>query len=73
MVLPVVLYNFGSFSLLSLPANVLILPAVPLTMFFGFLAGVFGLIWSRLGQIIGLIAWLFAEYEILIVKLFNAF
>ena len=73
MVLPVVLYNFGRFSILSLPANVLILPAVPITMFFGFLAGVFGLIWSKFGQLFGLIAWFLAEYEILIVKLFNAF
>lgn len=72
MVLPVVLYNFGSFSLLSLPANVLILPAVPLTMFFGFISGISGLVWSRLGEIVGLIAWFFAEYEILIVKLFSS-
>ncbi len=71
MVLPVILYNFGSFSLVSLPANVLILPAVPITMFFGFLAGVSGLIWLRLGEAIGLIAWLFSEYEILIVRIFS--
>lgn len=72
MVLPVILYNFGSFSLISLPANVLILPVVPITMFFGFLAGVSGLIWLRLGETIGLIVWLFSEYEILIVRIFNA-
>lgn len=72
MVLPVILYNFGRFSLLSLPANVLILPAVPLTMFFGFVAGILGLIWSRLGEITGLIAWFLAEYEILVTKLFSS-
>lgn len=72
MVLPIILYNFGNFSLLSLPANVLILPVVPLTMFFGFLAGILGLIWSRLGEITGLAAWFLAEYEILIVKSFSA-
>ncbi len=71
MVLPIILYNFGSFSLVALPANVLILPVVPLTMFFGFLAGILGLVWSRLGEVVGLIAWLFSEYEILIVKLFS--
>jgi competence protein ComEC len=70
MVLPVILYNFGSFSFLSLPVNVLILPAVPITMFFGFLAGISGLVWQDFGQIIGPIAWLLAEYEILTVKLF---
>ncbi|MBI4117233.1 MAG: ComEC/Rec2 family competence protein, partial [Parcubacteria group bacterium] len=72
MVLPVILYNFGSFSLVSLPANVLILPIVPITMFFGFLAGVSGLIWLRLGEAIGLIAWLLSEYEILIVRAFSS-
>ena len=72
MVLPVILYNFGSFSFLSLPANVLILPAVPLTMLFGFIAGILGLIWFRLGQLVGLVAWFLAEYEILIVKLFSS-
>lgn len=71
MVLPIILYNFGSFSLLSLPANVLILPVVPLTMFSGFLGGILGLIWSRFGEIAGLAAWLLAEYEILIVKLLS--
>ena len=71
MVLPIILYNFGSFSFLSLPANVLILPVVPLTMSFGFIAGILGLIWSRLGEITGLLAWLLAEYEILIVKLLS--
>ncbi|MEK7203549.1 MAG: ComEC/Rec2 family competence protein [Patescibacteria group bacterium] len=71
MVLPVVLYNFGSFSLISLPANVLILPVIPLTMLFGFLSGVLGLIWSQLGEIAGLAAWVLAEYEILIVKFFS--
>ncbi|TSC90843.1 MAG: Uncharacterized protein G01um10142_215 [Parcubacteria group bacterium Gr01-1014_2] len=72
MVLPIILYNFGRFSILSLPANVLILPAVPLTMFFGFIAGILGLIWSQFGQVVGLVAWFLAEYEILIVKLFSS-
>ena len=71
-VLPVVLYNFGNFSVLSLPANVLILPVVPITMFLGFLSGAGGLIWPRLGEFLGIFAWLAAEYEILIVKFFSS-
>jgi competence protein ComEC len=43
-VLPLLLYSTGIFSLVSLPANILILPFIPLTMFFGFLAGVIGLV-----------------------------
>lgn len=71
MVLPIILFNFGNFSLVSLPANILILPVVPLTMFFGFLAGILGLVWLRLGELAGIIAWLLSGYEILIVKLFS--
>ena len=37
-VLPLLLYNTGNFSLFALPANILILVVVPMTMFFGFLA-----------------------------------
>ncbi len=71
MVLPIILYNFGNFSIFSIPANVLILPVIPLTMLFGFLSGILGMVWSRLGEVVGLAAWLLAEYEILIVKLFS--
>ena len=71
-VLPIVLYNFGNFSLLSLPANLLILPVIPLTMTFGFLAGISGLIWPWLGETLGLAAWVLAQYEILIVKVFSS-
>lgn len=37
-VLPLLLYSIGSFSPVFLPANVLILPAVPLAMLLGFIA-----------------------------------
>ncbi|MEK7585753.1 MAG: ComEC/Rec2 family competence protein [Patescibacteria group bacterium] len=43
-VLPLLLYSTGVFSLVSLPANILILPLIPLTMFMSFLAGVLGFI-----------------------------
>lgn len=71
-VLPVILYNFGNFSLVSLPANVLILPVVPLTMLFGFISGISGLVWPPLGNLVGLAAWILAEYEILVVKSFSS-
>lgn len=70
-VLPLILYYFKNFSLVSLPANILILPVIPITMFFGFVSGISGLIWPRLGELFGLIAWLFSEYIILVVKLFS--
>ncbi len=43
-VLPFLLYTTGIFSVVSLPANLLILPLVPVTMLFGFLAGTLGFV-----------------------------
>jgi len=69
MVLPIILYNFKKISLVSIPTNVLILPTIPITMFFGFLTGILGIIWIKLGQISGLITWLLSEYQISISKI----
>ena len=41
-VLPLLLYQMGQLSLVSLPANLLILPVIPWTMLFGFFAGGYG-------------------------------
>jgi len=38
-VLPIILYNFQNLSLISLVANVLVLPIIPLTMLLGFSDG----------------------------------
>lgn len=41
-VLPFILYTMGTLSFISLPANIVVLPAVPLAMGFGLLAGFIG-------------------------------
>ncbi|HEX6258231.1 MAG TPA: ComEC/Rec2 family competence protein [Candidatus Saccharimonadales bacterium] len=41
--LPIILLNFGTLSLVSLPANLLVLPLVPLAMLLTFIAGCSGL------------------------------
>ncbi|MCF7833994.1 MAG: ComEC family competence protein [Candidatus Pacebacteria bacterium] len=38
-VIPFVVYKMGNLSLVSLPANILVLPTIPITMIFGFLGG----------------------------------
>ncbi|KND48728.1 MAG: competence protein ComEC [Parcubacteria bacterium C7867-003] len=43
-VLPFLIYNTGLLSLVSIPVNVLILSTIPLTMFLGFITGIFGLV-----------------------------
>ena len=40
VVLPFLVYAMGNFSVVSLPANILVLPIIPATMLLGFLAGI---------------------------------
>jgi len=43
-VLPILLYSTGIFSVVALPANILILPLIPLTMLMIFITGILGFI-----------------------------
>jgi competence protein ComEC len=61
---------FGQVSLISLPANALILPAQPGVMIWGGLATIIGMIVPAIGQLFGWIAWLFLSYTIWLVRLF---
>lgn len=72
-VLPIILYNFHSFSLISILANVLVLPIVPLTMLFVFLAMFFGFIFYPLGLIFGWIGYFLLKYEITIIDFLSRF
>ena len=68
MTLPVIFWEFGRVSLVATLANVLILPAVPLTMLFGFLAGLSGFISLKIAGILILPSWILLSYQIFIVK-----
>ncbi|MBI4919773.1 ComEC/Rec2 family competence protein [Candidatus Azambacteria bacterium] len=70
--LPVVLFSFNRFSLIAILANVLILPAVPFTMLFGFLAGLTGFISVKIASIFIFPAWLALSYQIWIVKILSS-
>ncbi len=48
-VYPYIVYKMGTLSIISLPANILILPAIPFAMGFGMLAGVLGAFSEVLG------------------------
>lgn len=71
MTLPIILFGFGRFSLIAILANVLILPVVPLTMLFGFLAGLMGFISLKIAAIFILPAWFLLSYQIWIVKILS--
>ena len=70
-VFPFILYKMGNFSLVALPANVLILPFIPITMMFGFLTGFFGLIYYVLAVPVGFISYLFLHYELGVISFFS--
>lgn len=69
-VLPLLIYYFKNLSLVSLPANVVILPVVPYAMLLGAITGVSGLILPFLGRLVGYFAWLVSAFELGVIKLF---
>lgn len=69
-VLPLLLYKIGELSLVALPVNLLVLITVPVTMLFGFLAGVIGFLSQVLATPFALIAHLLLSYQLGVVELF---
>jgi predicted membrane metal-binding protein len=70
-VFPFVLYKMGNFSLVALPANILILPFIPFTMMLGFITGILGLIWYIFAIPVGFISYLFLHYELGVIGFFS--
>jgi len=70
MVLPLLLYKTGLFSVYALPANILILSFMPLTMFLGFLTGGVGMISSALATPLGWLSYAVTQYELGVVNFF---
>jgi competence protein ComEC len=71
LVIPYALYIFGQVSLVSLPANVLIVPLIPLAMLLGLGAGLGGML---LPAVAGWLAWpatILLTYILDIVAVFN--
>jgi competence protein ComEC len=70
---PLVMAYFGRLSLVSLLANILIVPAQTYIMILGWIAVVLGIVWSPLGQLAAWIVWLPLTYTIEIVRAFDEF
>jgi competence protein ComEC len=68
--LPLILYHFGRLSLVSLPANIAILPAQPPVMVLGGLAVLSGAILRPIGQLLAYAVWPFTAYTIRVVEWF---
>lgn len=70
-VLPLLIYLGGNFSWKTIPANLMILSAMPVTMFFGFLTGLAGFASYYLSWILAWPAYWLLAYELWVVKLFS--
>lgn len=71
-VLPVLLVTFGTVSFVSLFANVLILSAIPVTMFVGGIMVVSGCISFQLSLMVGWLTYVLLSYEILVIRFLGA-
>ncbi len=67
-VLPLLLYQNGTLSLVSLPANLLALIAVPWAMLASFIAGLFGIFAGPIAPIIGFPAYFLLSYILLVAE-----
>jgi competence protein ComEC len=72
MTSPLILWQFGRFSLVAPLVNVLILPAIPIAMGLGFITGILSLIWLPVGQVFGWLVWTILSYIIFVVEKFSA-
>ena len=69
-VVPVLMINFGSFSPISLLANVAVLELIPITMFFGFVLVGVSFLSYYLSLVVGWIVWVLLSVEIGFIELF---
>ncbi|EKE15872.1 MAG: hypothetical protein ACD_11C00092G0001, partial [uncultured bacterium] len=72
-VLPIIMHNFQTVSLVSLLANVLILPVIPISMLLSFLAAVFGSFLAPAFNVFAWLAYLPLYYEIETIKYLSEF
>lgn len=70
-VLPMLLYLTGVLSLVSVPANILILLFIPIAMFFIFMTGILGFIFPVLSILFGYISYLILLYILSVINFFG--
>jgi len=69
--LPIMIYNFGSVSLISPITNILILPVMPWILSFGFIFSIMGALSKFLGWIFFVPCWILIAYFLKIMDLFS--
>ncbi|MDD3481084.1 MAG: ComEC/Rec2 family competence protein, partial [Patescibacteria group bacterium] len=68
LTIPIISYHFGRVSLISLLANILILPFVPILMLLGFLVATIGLTSLWLASLLAFIPWVLLSYFFLVAR-----
>ncbi len=69
--LPLILYQFGRFSVSAPFVNILILWIMPFLMLFGFIALILSALFFPIGQIVAWFAWVGTRYVIMVVNWFG--
>jgi competence protein ComEC len=69
-IVPLLLFQIGQFSVVSIIVNMLVLPVVPLAMLATFLTGLAGFVFPALATVLGIAAYGFLTYIILIATWF---
>jgi competence protein ComEC len=70
-VLPFILSQMGNISLIAPLSNIFVLPLVPISMFFGFLTSLTGIVSETLALVPGVISYGLLHFQILVVELFS--
>ena len=69
-VAPFILYEMGTFSFVTLPANILIMPFFPITMIFGFLTIFVGLLSNFLAVPFAYLSYFLLHYQLWVINFF---
>jgi competence protein ComEC len=70
---PLIVLHFGRLSAASLLANLMIVPAQPYIMIFGWLSALAGMVWTPLGEPLAWVVWLPLTYTLEIVRSLGSF
>lgn len=68
---PILIYNFGYFSLVSPLTNILVVPLLPSILGLGLLFGIVSLIFQPLGRLLSFPCWLLLAYLLKVVDFFS--
>lgn len=67
---PYILYMMGQLSIIGIIVNILVLPIIPMTMFFVFFTGLIGFVSQNVSQFFGWVSHLLLSYELFMVRFF---